>query len=62
MAHLRSLVDQCAWPRCTVRASVELYSWRNEPCGKYCKEHGRKALMDRSVAEERQAANSGGQS
>lgn len=53
MAHLRSLINQCAWPRCIVRASVELFSSRNEPLGRYCKAHGQKALRDRLAHEER---------
>lgn len=52
MAHLRSITHQCDWAGCSTRAIEQLYSFRNEPMGRYCSTHAKRALREAKSQEE----------
>lgn len=45
-AHLRPITFRCEYHFCTSRAVVQLYTTRNEPCGRYCRRHGNLKLAE----------------
>ena len=51
MAHLRSITWQCEKLTCSARASEQVYTFRNEPLGRYCRTHAKEALKRQLEAE-----------
>lgn len=52
MAHLRSIIVECAEYGCTSRAVATVYTDRNDPCSSFCKRHADAALKRRQKLED----------
>lgn len=51
MAHLRRIVFQCDKPGCKAIALEQIYTWRNDPQGRYCRVHAKTALKVAEAGE-----------
>jgi hypothetical protein len=37
---------KCDWPYCSARATVNVYDFRNENKGQFCKKHGKERVSE----------------
>jgi hypothetical protein len=51
-AHTRSIAFTCGSPGCTKRATVEVYTTRNEPLGAFCARHGERRAAELRARDE----------
>jgi len=51
VAHLRDIITTCEYYGCRSRATVQLYTKRNDPLGRYCKKHGQLKLKEKARSE-----------
>lgn len=51
MAYLIDIGVDCDAPGCSSLAIVELYDWRNESRGRFCRRHGKQKLRERERFE-----------
>ena len=51
MAYLINITKECFVHGCSSKAVVELFDWRNQSRGCFCKKHGKQKLAERDRFE-----------
>ena len=51
MAYLVDIAVHCDVAGCNSRAVAELFDWRNESRGRFCRNHGKQKLRERQAFE-----------